>query len=365
MTIWSSAHLEQTTRRRARLAAGADDDALLAAARGPRQKMAALLASARVREQRPMPDSWHAFLDAQRRRVDLYARTVDLVRDDVPGVRVVKGASIASHYPHGLLRGAGDVDLWCPTPDDRWAAARRLRGAGWYVTALTVFARGTAPEEVLVSLRTDALGGDHPPGLTLATTHVATNPWAPPVRLPPSSPRVIDLACVVAEQWEQGVRTRDILDQHLLTRAFTADEHRALDVALAHAGMRHLHVRLRAAAAAHLDDARPSRSGGARTDAARQAARVVRHHLRPARVVARALAPTVDVDRGRVLDLVADRFHAHGGTARAMRAGRPAFGVPVDERTVPVPAVEHRQDRSFLHSPLGTFRLVVGSCLDD
>ncbi len=62
-----------------------------------------------------------------RGRADQYRRIAAEL--DEPGVRTVKGLSIARHYPAGLVRPSVDLDLIVPDEDQLWRLAARLRAS--------------------------------------------------------------------------------------------------------------------------------------------------------------------------------------------------------------------------------------------
>ncbi len=354
---------------RARLGPDAGDDALLAAARSPRQKMAALLTSARALEGEPMPAAWTDVLRRHQARTVFYSQHVDALTRQVPDVTVFKGQTLARDYPVGFVRGAGDVDLHCASVESQWHAARYLLDTGWYVKAFTLYApRGNVPEAVVALGHENIPCDSQAPGITLSTSHLLTDLWSPPLALDGArSARATSLVCLFAEQWERAVRTRDLVDYSVAMASATRDDQADLIALTTHARTRHQWWRLRSlcrTAGLAVDDPGPGHAAGA-SDAAVRAIRAARRRARPVRVAAHLAGWTVDDDRGVLFDAFSDWFHARVGVRRALDAGMPAFGVESDDRRSPALAVEHHHGQAVARTPLGSFRLVVGSCTDD
>ncbi|MFM9449325.1 hypothetical protein [Streptomyces acidiscabies] len=85
-----------------------------------------LLISAAAREGVPLGTGTRDELRRARAKAVRYADLYDAVRAAVPGVRLVKGPSLARWYPVDLVRPVGDLDLVAGTQEELWRAARTL-----------------------------------------------------------------------------------------------------------------------------------------------------------------------------------------------------------------------------------------------
>jgi hypothetical protein len=162
------------------------------------------------------------------------ARYVDLERAlvrAVPGLRALKGSSLATSYPPGIVRFIGDVDLVAADAEAFWAAARRLVGDGWELGTLLSFRHAGRTEyvaELMAPLTDPLMPRDM---VELATvTHLGNRLGVPPVAAtePACSRAVQDLLAIAHEGVERAFGLRDVLDVTVLRRTLQADEVTAL-----------------------------------------------------------------------------------------------------------------------------------------
>ncbi|WP_432064404.1 hypothetical protein [Streptomyces sp. C10-9-1] len=92
---------------------------LLQAARQVRGVLAPLILSLAEREGTPMGTGARDELARMHRRAATYRRLAEETAR-VPGARVVKGPSLARHYPEGTLRALGDLDVVVPSETALW-----------------------------------------------------------------------------------------------------------------------------------------------------------------------------------------------------------------------------------------------------
>jgi hypothetical protein len=97
--------------------ADADDEELLAAARSAKHKLHITVLSARCSAGQPLSPEQRAELAAYRHPLKQYRAAWSIVAGAAPRAQVGKGWTIGDHYPPGLLRSAGDLDMVC-SPDE-------------------------------------------------------------------------------------------------------------------------------------------------------------------------------------------------------------------------------------------------------
>ena len=106
--------------------ADADDEELLAAARSAKHKLHITVLSARESAGQSLSPEQQAELAAYRHRLGQYRLAWSVVAGAAPRAQVVKGWTIGDHYPPGLLRSAGDLDVGsCPQAWLEEASGRR------------------------------------------------------------------------------------------------------------------------------------------------------------------------------------------------------------------------------------------------
>jgi len=370
--------------------ADASDEALLTASRAARHKLHITVLSAREAAGQQLPPDQQAELAAYRDRLERYREAWSVVRDVAPHAQVVKGWTIGEHYPPGMLRAAGDLDVVCP-PGELWRAAAALIGRGWETEALTLFpaSAGSAPDvsdwcHVLMEVSRPA-GSDYidePYGVELRTADVATSLRVPARRLhgPPLPLAAANVLALAAERWERPFRTRDVYDLAILTGQLDQAGLDALDGALTTTmlwpEMRELAGLLRRSGIGPA----PRQPGDSRAAWRARAARLRRsaalwaHPLRAAGLLATS---TVDTDRGARADRVAHAVQRRIGAWRLLQLGLPLFAVPLPAGAPPArpadagapdtgaPAglvLERRDPHLIARTPIGSFLMVAGSC---
>jgi hypothetical protein len=374
--------------------ADADDEALLAAARSAKHKLHITVLSARESTGQSLSPEQKAELEAYRQRLERYRAAWTIVAGAAPHAQVVKGWTIGDHYPPGLLRSAGDLDVVC-RPDELWAAARALIDRGWELEALTLFPAGgrsrpsgDASSWCQIALVVTRPGDcdliDEPLDVELRTADVATSIRVPAWRhsgasMPPAAANVLALA---AERWERPFRTRDIYDLAILADQLDPAGLEALDGALTATmlwpQLRELARLLRHSSLATAPDQRgggratwpylpgggratgpdqrgggraagPDQPGGGRATwpylpggrraAWRSRSARLRHStalwLHPLRVAGLAAISTTDADRGAMADRLAQAVQRRIGSWRLLRLGLPLFAVPLPSGSRP------------------------------
>jgi hypothetical protein len=374
--------------------ADADDEALLAAARSAKHKLHITVLSARCSAGQSLSPEQKAELEAYRQRLERYRAAWTVVAGAAPHAQVVKGWTIGDHYPPGLLRSAGDLDVVC-RPDELWAAAQALIDRGWELDALTLFPAGgrsrpsgDASSWCQVALAVTRPGDcdliDDPLDVELRTADVATSirvpAWRSGTPLPPAVANVLALA---AERWERPFRTRDIYDLAILADQLDPAALEALDGALTATmlwpQLRELARLLRHSGLATSPDqpaggraAWPYLPGAGRAAWRSRAARL-RHStalwLHPLRVAGLAAISTTDADRGPTADRLARAVQRRIGSWRLLRLGLPLFAVPLPsdprpeaERLEQELELERRGPHLVARTPIGSFLMVAGSC---
>ncbi len=333
------------------------------------------LLSARAAAGRSLRPHEQAELAANQHRIGRYREAWSVVSRAAPDACVVKGSSIAQHYPPGLLRAAGDMDVVCPAAQ-LWAAARELVNAGWQVSAFSIFpARASGGEaasggEVIIELSQPSdTEIEEPYGVELRTVEVATSILRPVTRLAEPLPPVAgSVLALVAERWERPFRTRDVYDLAVLCDHLDPAERVRLAAALTTTGlwpeMRELSSLLRRSGLRTPPDLPDSRKSAWRARAARLAASAVRWS-HPVRVLGYLSITTTDTDRGALADRLSRVVHERIGAWSLLRLGLPLFAVPLPAAAASTPDAV-RLVRLGTHlvalTPVGQFLMTAGSC---
>lgn len=344
-----------------------DSHGLLDASRSPSHKLAITLLSCWATEGHPLDAGQRAVLDAYRDRADRYARIWARLREVAPTAHLVKGPLIAAHYPAGVVRAAGDLDVVDPNVSELWQAAAVLVGDGWRVYAFTVLPY-PGGHDVLLSIQQAPDGAIADPyEVELRTPDVATSLTRTPVRFDPTEaePVASSIIGLAAERFERRFTSRDILDLGVLSAVLTDSGRAALAEALttarlwpAYRQLCRLLDRADLPGRAPLPQNRPRTRRQRVTDPLHQA-RVWSHPLRAAGLLA---INTADADRGRAADRFARVLHERFGARRLLRAGVPLFGVPVDDERADRLRLVDRGHRLIARTPVGTFLLTAGAC---
>ncbi|HEY3734635.1 MAG TPA: hypothetical protein VGL63_12035 [Streptosporangiaceae bacterium] len=373
-------------------APAADDEALLRAARDPRHKLAVTLLSGWQASGRLLTDEQRAELAEHRHRIGRYLEVWPVIAAAAPDAYLVKGSAIAAHYPAGLLRAAGDLDVVCPAAQ-LWPAARRLIEAGWEFGAFTIVPGRTSPPAVSRTRRGgtgDAAGWhilvelsqpsdtsiDEPYVIELRTADVATSIARPAWRLPAgaSFPVAANILALAAERWERPFRSRDIYDLAVLSDRLDAAEAASLRDGLTATGLwpelRELAGLLRRSGLRPAPSLPDDRAAVRRARAARALRSAVRWS-HPVRALGYLSLATVDRDRGARADRLAWLVGERIGTRRLLRLGLPLFAVPLPAGPAPAGSPRAAPDELSLvqrggHlvavTPVGRFLMVAGAC---
>lgn len=360
--------------------ATADDDALLRWARDPKHKLGVTLLSAWQACGRTLPADQLGELDDNRRRIERYRGTWKVVTEQAPDARLVKGTVIAAHYPPGLLRGAGDLDVICPAAQ-LWRAASVLIGQGWELGAFAVLnariprlGRGQEvprwqPQISVALYQPSDTSIKDPYEVELRTVDVATSLRLPAWRLAgvPLPPIAASVLALAAERWERPFRSRDVYDLAVLSDHLGEAELAGLRTALTITGLwpeyRELAGLLRRSGLRQPPELAGEQIAALRARLVR-AARTAARWSHPVRVLGYLISVTVDKDRGKLADWVAQIVHERIGTRRLLRLGLPLFTVPLT-----APAADGDEMRLVQRgphlvavTPAGSFLLVAGSC---
>ena len=363
------------------LAADADDEALLTAARSAQHKLHITVLSARESAGHPLTIAQQAELAAYRDRQQVYRAAWSIVSAAAPHAQVVKGWTIGDHYPPGLLRSAGDLDVVCPL-GELWQAALALLDEGWEVAAFTLFPAGPGSEldvsgwcHVLMELMrpADCDQIDEPYGVELRTADVATSIRVPAWRPdgPPLPATAANVLALSAERWERQFRTRDIYDLAILTHLLDRAAIESLNTALAQTMLWPAYRELSRLLLRSGLCQPPPQPGGSQAAWRARAARLRHSALlwaHPLRAIGLFATSTVDADRGALPDRLARGVHRRIGSWRLLRLGLPLFAVPLAE-TEAEPAdgltLDHRGGHLVARTPVGSFLLVAGSCPEE
>jgi hypothetical protein len=329
----------------------ADDESLLRAARAPEHKLSVTLLSAWEAAGRELEPAQLAELGDNRRRIDRYRSTWELIGAVAPEARLVKGAMIASRYPDGLIRAAGDLDVICPA-DQLWLAASALIEQGWQLAAFTLLnARtpepprrhsrgGRAPEISIALYQPSDSDIEDPYEVELRTLDVATSMRLPAWRLSgtPMSSIASSVLALVAERWERPFRSRDVYDLAVLSDHLDRADLAGLRAGLTVTGLwpeqRELSGLLRRSGLRPAPELPGARWCALRARAVRLG-RMVARWSNPLRLLGYLCVRTVDQDRGALADRIATLTHERIGVWRLLQLGLPMFAVPLPDAPAP------------------------------
>ncbi|MFD8718533.1 hypothetical protein ACFV2H_11035 [Streptomyces sp. NPDC059629] len=153
-----------------------------------------------------------------RRRAERYAELYAALPAEA-AARVVKGPSIARHYPADLVRPVGDLDLVVPGEAELWHAARLLvRTYGAEQNELTVLtANGRRHLVVVVSWPAADPLLEPELRVELSTAALVGDLRTVPVRaVLPESPELGDLLTVAEERFQRPFHLKDAVDAIVL-----------------------------------------------------------------------------------------------------------------------------------------------------
>jgi hypothetical protein len=358
----------------------ADDESLLRAARESAHKLGVTVLSAWEAAGRQLLPEHQSELADNRRRIDRYSKAWSLVSSLAPDARIVKGPVIGAHYPAGLLRAAGDLDVICPE-EQLWPAVKALVAEGWQVGALTILnprtvsldpgqrAQAGPVASIELNQPTDSDAIDEAYGVELRSVDVATSLRLPAWRLtgPPMPQVAASVLALVAERWERPFRSRDIYDLAMLAGQLGEEDRASLLAAMNATGLwpelRELTGLLRRWRPQQAPDLPGSRIVAARARGVRLARSAVQW-LHPLRVIGYLSMMTVDKDRGPIADKMATAVHQRIGTARLLKLGQPLFAVPLSSTVASKGGMLLVRCGAHLVAvtPIGSFLLVSGAC---
>ncbi|MGW6412500.1 hypothetical protein ACWF95_35705 [Streptomyces vinaceus] len=203
---------------------------LLQAARQVRGVLAPLVLSLAEREGTAMGAGARDELARMHRRAETY-RTLADETARVSGARVVKGPSLARHYPEGTLRALGDLDVVVSS-----------EAALWQVLALALD-RHDSDEAELTQLDAEGqrhlyaglwwpgedplIDPDH--GIEVTTFAFAGDPAGVPLRVPlPGDQVIADVLSLAEERFQRPYTAKDIIDLVCVLTSPAAPAPRAL-----------------------------------------------------------------------------------------------------------------------------------------
>ncbi|MFJ9790690.1 hypothetical protein ACYTFC_30585 [Streptomyces globosus] len=322
-----------------------DGRELVAAARAVSATLPQLVISVAAREGVPLGSGSSDELARARARAVRYAAFRATAEAAAPHCRVVKGPSLARHYPQGVLRPVGDLDLVLPDQAELWAAAHALateHGAEPHELTLV-----TGPDGRLHVLLTLAWPSPDPLveqelRVELSTAAFYGDLGALPVRYALPGPQgLADLLSVAEERVERPFHAKDAVDVLMLLAAGELDDTDAVTAALD--TLRLAPEGLELAALVHA---------------------VAPHPLLDA--LAGRLRPLAAQERARRAAVPA-RSEPAGIRAR-LDAGFPVWGMLLDTCVGRGPAdrleLVDGPRSTLVHTPVGSFLLVAGELVD-
>ncbi len=332
-----------------------DGRELVAVARDTSATLPQLVISLAAREGTPLGSGSTDELARARHRAARYAQFRTAVEAVAPSARVVKGPSLAAHYPEDVLRPVGDLDLVLPGEAALWQAARTLtddHGAVPHELTLITDAAGDGALHVLLTLAWPSPDPllEQELRVELSTAAFYGDQGALPLRpLLPARQELADLLSVVEERLERPFHAKDAVDVLVLLHAGAladtdtdtdADADAVTDALdthhLAPEGLE-LFTLVRTAAAHPALDTLITRTGPlAERELARRAAVPARQE------------PT--------------------GVGERLDAGFPVWGMLLDTAAGRCPADRLRfadgPGSTLVHTPVGSFLLVAGELVD-
>ncbi|MCC8251533.1 nucleotidyltransferase family protein [Saccharothrix luteola] len=195
---------------------GADEDEppdkLVRTARSQSWALPALLLSAYARDGRPLGSGSADELRRAKNRKQNYAALAAALAGT--SARIVKGPSLARHYPEPLVRPVGDLDVVVPDEAELWRVVRTvLDNAPVETIDVSVF--GYPEAHLLVQLEWP---GEDPMLDVENAVEVCTAGFTGaqgPVRVRaelPAQPVVTDLLALAEERFQRGFKAKDVID---------------------------------------------------------------------------------------------------------------------------------------------------------
>jgi hypothetical protein len=314
-------------------------------------------------------------LDLQRGRLDRYRELAEKLRAAAPGAIPMKGLDVADRYPPGLLRYMNDLDYWVADEAELWHAAATMSSWGWEIWQAT-FGQDGDRLRVLVSLRHPHEDPYTQPYGVELTNYLSLGDLggvAPLLDLPVGWRRPVlqNLVMLLLERFEQPYRARDLVDAAVLLDGLDAATLRTLWSALDRLRLWPEYAELAGRMAgtplppaprprwlpAATAAARARRGAGAAGTFRRPADGALRHLQR--RLLYRGLRRP----ERWAWSAVQGRLPA----ARALRAGMPLFGLPVEggRATGDRAALGRHGKAVWADTPVGRFLLAPGDVLTE
>ncbi|MFF4486158.1 hypothetical protein ACFY0F_06600 [Streptomyces sp. NPDC001544] len=280
-------------------------------------------------------------LERARLRADRYAELRGALTG-CPGLRTVKGPSLAAHYPPDVRRPVGDLDVVAPDEAQLWRAALTLCSLGGEPAELSLFTADgrlhvmvavlwpspdpLMEEEIRVELCTAAFAGDF-----------AGVPVRPEL---PADQVLADLLSVAEERFQRSFHAKDAVDLLMLLEGGAATPAEMADAASAYRLAPELLelTGLLGAAVDHpgTEPLRRALAGAAQDETARRAA---------------ARRSTPEPERP---------------VAARLDAGCPVWGMPLNRATRSGNScvLEHRAALPLARTPVGDYLLVADEVVD-
>ncbi|WP_447007573.1 nucleotidyltransferase family protein [Saccharothrix isguenensis] len=188
-------------------------DVLVRAARDHGWSFPALVLSAFAHEGMALGSGSSDELNRTKARRELYASALAELSARVP-VNVLKGPSIARHYPDGLVRAVGDLDLVVADEATLWRAVRAVLEL-CPVESVGVSVYGHPEQHLIVGLSWPGadplLDKEHL--VELSTAAFPGDQGPVPVRAPqPEDPVTSDLLAVAEERFQRPFTVKDLVD---------------------------------------------------------------------------------------------------------------------------------------------------------
>ncbi|MBB5801682.1 hypothetical protein F4560_001450 [Saccharothrix ecbatanensis] len=192
-------------------------DVLVRTARDHGWSFPALVLSAFARDGMALGSGSSDELNRTTTRRTLYAGVLAGLSARVP-VNVLKGPSIARHYPDGLVRAVGDLDLVVADEEALWRAVRAVLEL-CPVEAVGVSVYGHPEQHLIIDLAWPGadpfLDKEH--RVELSTAAFPGDQGSVPVRVPlPADPVTSDLLAVAEERFQRAFTAKDLVDVAVL-----------------------------------------------------------------------------------------------------------------------------------------------------
>ncbi|MEU9341263.1 hypothetical protein AB0D74_08585 [Streptomyces sp. NPDC048278] len=303
--------------------------------------LAQLVVSLAVREGVEPGSGSRDLLTRARSRAARYAE-LRAALADVPGLRVVKGPSLAGHYPPGTRRPVGDLDVVAPDEERLWRAAAVLCAEGGEPAELSLFTAAgrlqvmlavlwpspdpLMEEEIRVELCTAAFSGDF--------TAVPVRPELPADQV------LADLLSVAEERFQRAFHAKDAVDLLMLL------DSGALEPAAV-------------AAAAVIWRLAPEL-----VELLDLLSTAVDHPA--AEPLRQALAASAAAETTRRAAVSPPEHEPAGSVAARLETGRPVWGMPLTRTARPGDrcVLDHRSCPTLARTPVGDFLLVADELVD-